>query len=280
MRGYCPLGKMSCIGRYRRNVLSLKQTMYWTLLWCLSGVVDICLESLFIHYKDEWSRETLFLIWNTKGFLCNEGLHMIIPLALSVPEDQTSGNLDNTFYVRKPIVLIPRRPLGQNIFEPSEPSFVRHFMYIKTTSPEKSKGRLAREIEIKTDKTKPSKKESSLFESYKVDFALSIPILSSKTEPQTTSYCKVHESEKFQTIMLKGSKDETCPYPVLAKPMTLVPDLVIQERGAHPQFFKRLSSDQMLSAQPADPPEKKIHATLPRLDQGLRTKLSLSRFYR
>ena len=153
-------------------------------------------------------------------------------------------------------------------------------MYIKTTSPEKSKGRLAREREIPTNKTKPSKKESSLFESYKLDFAFSIPILSSKTGPQTTSYCKVHESEKFQTIMLKGSKDETCPYPVLAKPVTLVPDLVIQERGAHPQFFKRLSRDQMLSTQPADPPEKKIYATLPHLEQGLRTKLSLSRFYR
>ena len=92
---YCPLGKMSCIGRYRRNVLSLKQTMAWVLLWCLSGVADIGLETIFIRYKEEWSRDTLFWIWNIKGFLANEGFHMLIPLALSIPSEQGSENLKN-----------------------------------------------------------------------------------------------------------------------------------------------------------------------------------------
>ena len=69
--------------------------MAWVLLWCLSGVADISLETIFIRYKEEWSRDTLFWIWNIKGFLANEGFHMLIPLALSIPSEQGSENLKN-----------------------------------------------------------------------------------------------------------------------------------------------------------------------------------------
>ena len=129
MHNHCPLGRMSCIGRYRRNVLTLKQTMAWVVLWCLSGIADICLQALFIRYQDQWSRETLFWVWNVKGFVANEGFHILIPFALTVPPD--GGGSENSsstgFYVHKPSILVPRRPAGQAFWKPPKLIFVKEY---------------------------------------------------------------------------------------------------------------------------------------------------------
>ena len=128
MRNHCPLGRMSCIGRYRRNVLTLKQTMAWVVLWCLSGIADICLQALFVIYQEQWSSETLFWIWNTKGFVNFEGLHILIPFTLSVPPDGGSENSSSTgFYVHKPSILVPRRPAGEAFWKPAKLIFVKEY---------------------------------------------------------------------------------------------------------------------------------------------------------
>ena len=121
MRNHCPLGRMNCIGVYRRNVLTLKQTMAWVLLWCISGILedlDICLQAVFIQFKEEWSSETLFWIWNIKGFSGNGGPLIFIPLALSVPTDSKNSSRIG-FYVHKPPILVPRsigQALSKQIF--------------------------------------------------------------------------------------------------------------------------------------------------------------------
>ena len=86
------------------------QTMVWVLLWCVSGMVDIVLQAVFIFYQEDWTSETIFWIWNLKGAAFNEIFHVLIPFALSVPADDNSKNSpSNDFFVRKRSVLEPRR---------------------------------------------------------------------------------------------------------------------------------------------------------------------------
>ena len=204
---------MSCIRRYRRNVLSLKQTTAWVMLWCLSGVADICLETVFIRYKEEWSRDTLFWIWNIKGFLANEFLHLLIPLTLSIPSDQGSENLTNVeFYVHKPSVLIPRRPNDQNICEPRKPSVVQQFMYIKGIVPSKKEEKVKVDIGMQAEAKRenfPAKNDLVWFESNNAEIILSIPNLRPQKEILSILYCKVHQSKRFKVdSTLPAYKDE------------------------------------------------------------------------
>ena len=136
MQSYCPLGRRSCIGLYRRNVLSLKQTLAWVLLWCLSGIVDIGLQAVFIFYKEEWTSETIFWIWNIKGAASNELFHILIPFALSVPTDEGSED-SSDFYVQKPSVLVPRRPCEKALLKPGKRILVQE--YVRTSAPPKKK---------------------------------------------------------------------------------------------------------------------------------------------
>ena len=77
--------------------------------WEASGLLDFVLETMFMKYREIWSVTTIFHIWNLKGLITNEGFHMMIPLALSIPEEEKSGQIKTEFYVHKPTVLTPRR---------------------------------------------------------------------------------------------------------------------------------------------------------------------------
>ena len=197
MRNHCPLGRMSCIGRYRRNVLTLKQTMAWVVLWCLSGIADICLQALFIHHKDQWSRETLFWIWNAKGFLANEGLHILIPFALSVPTDGGSKTSSSTgFYVRKPSVLVPRRPTGQAFWKPPKLICVQEYAGEPSRLNEtKKKDNFEPQKEVCTNEL--PKKEIPLIEAEKGEIIMSVPNLRQEHEFPSILYCKVHQSQRI-----------------------------------------------------------------------------------
>ena len=59
-------------------------------------------------YKHTLPATTIFYIWNLKGLITNEGLHMLIPWALNISDEQTTSK-QVEFYVRKPTVLTPRR---------------------------------------------------------------------------------------------------------------------------------------------------------------------------
>ena len=89
MRSFCPSGKQSCIGQYPRKVLSLKQTIAWIVYWCLDivGFIDLAFEVVFLKFKEEWGRETLFWICNIRGVVANEGFHLFVPVILSVPSN-------------------------------------------------------------------------------------------------------------------------------------------------------------------------------------------------
>ena len=199
MRKYCPLGRMSCIGRYPRNVLTLKQTMAWVVLWCCSGIADICLQEVFIRYREQWSSETLFWIWNIKGFAVNEGLHILIPFALAVPTDGRSENSSSIgFYVHKPSVLVPRRPIRQDFWEPSKLIFVQEYVGSAPLKKRKKKEEICLK-EANRESVLP-KQEIPLIETQKEEIIMSIPNLHNENTFPSILYCKVHQSYR----MVKG----------------------------------------------------------------------------
>ena len=111
LKGFCPNGRMSCIGLYKRNVISLSQTVYLTFL----GVVFIILRMasvLFIQENTlELSKKANFWVWNINEIFSCEGFYFFcFPFMLNVEGSKTQAPQRPTmFYVRKPTIQ-PRRP--------------------------------------------------------------------------------------------------------------------------------------------------------------------------
>ena len=218
MRKYCPLGRMSCIGRYPRNVVTLKQTMAWVLLWCCSGqvklgflfpdqqvfgdqvnirilwwcsgIADICLQEIFIRYREQWSSETLFWIWNVKGFAVNEGLHILIPFALSVPTDARSKNSSSIgFYVHKPSVLVPRRPMRHN----------SKLVFVQEYAGEPSQLSKVKICPKRSNRDNVLPKQIPLIETQQEEIIMSIPNLQNVNTFPSILYCKAHQSYRIVT---------------------------------------------------------------------------------
>ena len=198
MRNHCPLGKMSCIGRFRRNVLTLKQTVVLLLVFCLSDIADVFLQTLFSWYQEQWSRETLFWIWNLRGFVTIEGLNILIPFALSVPSEGGSQNSSSIeFYVRKPSVLVPRRPMVQQAFwKPPKLIYVQEYAGGPSSlnkNKQKDNCELSKEVCTKK-RNEPPKKEIPVIEMEKGEVVMSIPNLRQEHKFPSILYCKVHQS--------------------------------------------------------------------------------------
>ena len=105
--GLCPNGRMSCVGYFKRNVISLNQCFWW-FLWWLFFMTFCCIS---VDYGDGYlSAKTQFWIWNLSGFIGYEGLHLFLPLLLDVPGQGKDNRSNQGFYVRKPM-LEPRKPM-------------------------------------------------------------------------------------------------------------------------------------------------------------------------
>ena len=168
----------------------LSQTMAWVLLWCVSGIVDIVLQAVFIFYQKEWSSETIFWIWNLKGAAFNEVFHILIPFALSVPADDNSENSpSNDFFVRKISVLEPRRP-----FESTPRTFPLKIFVGQSAPKKKSDKHRATFLNVAYKaNTLHKKAELPSIEAQKEDIVLSIPNLPQKDTFPCIVYCKVHQ---------------------------------------------------------------------------------------
>ena len=110
LRGHCPDQKMSCIGKYQRNVINFQQTTYWMLFWQVSLLLDIPLQN-FLEENQTLSKQAKFFIWNAKGVFLNE-CFICIQLAIKVPDTKTKLVQHGKFYVRNP-TLEPRRLMWQ-----------------------------------------------------------------------------------------------------------------------------------------------------------------------
>ena len=100
----CPNKRMSCLGKYRRNVISLRQTYWWVLWWCVAMTAS-CLS---VDYGQPYlSARAQFWIWNISGIIGYEGVHFILPFFLDVPIEMERRSSSVKFYVQEP-VLEPR----------------------------------------------------------------------------------------------------------------------------------------------------------------------------
>ena len=186
------------------------QTMVWVLLWCVSGIVDIVLQAVFIFYQEDWTSETIFWIWNLKGAAFNEIFHILIPFALSVPPDDSSENSSRGhFYMKKTSVLVPRRPFENTLPKPPTKLFVRGTFEKTPCTPSKRiiVGQSARpKIEKKSDPTwvtfrnvtckdnlHHKKVELPLIDAQNEEMVLSIPNLHQKSNFPCIVYCKFHK---------------------------------------------------------------------------------------
>ena len=106
LRGHCPNQRMSCIGKYKRNVINFKQTAYLMLIWQVNLLLDFPFQT-FLEKEETLSRESKFLIWVAKGIFLNEGF-IFFQLAIKVDNSKTKLVQPGHFYVRPP-TLEPRR---------------------------------------------------------------------------------------------------------------------------------------------------------------------------
>ena len=132
MRGHCPRGRMSCIGVYRRNVITLKETSSLLYILCFSSFIDSVIQAVFPNLDKILEGRVLFWMWNIKGISFNEGLFLTLPLFLDIPfeSEATKGKTD--FYVSVPNLLLPRPPTQSlltpcsmpysSVLPPNEPS--------------------------------------------------------------------------------------------------------------------------------------------------------------
>ena len=99
----CPKRKFSCIGVYQRNIISFQLTWKWLLIWIFSSIFDVIFQGILAEQGGSIS----FWIWNIKGIIFNEGLHFILPLMLTIPNEEQVK--PQNFYIRSSSVLEPRR---------------------------------------------------------------------------------------------------------------------------------------------------------------------------
>jgi hypothetical protein len=111
MSGLCPDKKMSCIGNYKRNAISLNVTTKLLHLWYFNTISYSVSCIVVKHFSSMYSDTTLFMIWSIHGVL----FHMLVfflPFSFELPDDSITDKRITVFYVRKPPpVLEPRRPL-------------------------------------------------------------------------------------------------------------------------------------------------------------------------
>ena len=115
LSGICPRGRMSCLGKYRRNVLTLNSTY----LYLIAALFHRVASPVLAHYASELSPAAHFWLWNITGAIWGEGAYLVLPWLLTVPQSSNSSVSTTDFYVRKP-VMQPRPELyvGKPALEP------------------------------------------------------------------------------------------------------------------------------------------------------------------
>ena len=112
LAGICPRKRMSCIGKYRRNLIDFEQTSRYSTCWVMFSWMEFVLLMLLTHYKNEMSSQTIFWAWNIPLFVFIDIINgIVLPLTVAVPaKEKQKPDRRVEFYTRKPRVLEPRRP--------------------------------------------------------------------------------------------------------------------------------------------------------------------------
>ena len=124
LKGFCPKGKMACIGKYRRNMIDYKEARAFSLFTYCILIVDVVL--VVIYDRFDLDPKLAFHIDSVVMVLLIETVYFVIVLKLSlktIPEKEDA--LDMTrFYARPQEGPIPRRQYEPTSCLPPSPQSI------------------------------------------------------------------------------------------------------------------------------------------------------------
>ena len=110
-RGVCPKGQMSCIGKFRRNLVTMRETLYFYIFEKVVFFLDVALTGV----SSNFTPEALFWAHNAIILLQTIGRMSFYSLIINSPNSKVNSVLPTAspepkFYVLKSQFLEPRRP--------------------------------------------------------------------------------------------------------------------------------------------------------------------------
>jgi hypothetical protein len=123
-KGVCPTGKMASWGKYRRNLISFKETSRYLSCWTVFAITTTVIVVTSV-YVNMFTTTNLFWLNNLLVFAFVDIFHgIVIPLRMKIPSKSTNQTaLTSNFYVRKPDELEPRRVFTGNQYRPGRFSY-------------------------------------------------------------------------------------------------------------------------------------------------------------
>ena len=110
MTGLCPSKKMSCIGKFRRNVLDKNESFWLTIYLFFGGLLNVTCNLLFVRFEKNLQSSTIFHLNSFFWLLLLEVPMLYLTCILTKREIPKIAEIPRStkFYVRKPR-LEPRR---------------------------------------------------------------------------------------------------------------------------------------------------------------------------
>ena len=110
MAGLCPSKKMSCIGKFRRNVLDKNETIRLLIYWVLGGLLNVTCNLLFVRFEKHLRPSVIFNLNSFFWLLLLEVPMLYLTFILTRREIPRIAEIPRStkFYVLKPS-LEPRR---------------------------------------------------------------------------------------------------------------------------------------------------------------------------
>ena len=124
MRGLCPTERNSCIRKYRRNLINMKETLSYDMSWYM--IIFLEHMSVLIFSKIELDPMVVFLAYNILVFILyfSQHIYFINHFLLSYTEllSKTKGIPQSSYFGSNQQVLQPRRPPASSSVFDNSPS--------------------------------------------------------------------------------------------------------------------------------------------------------------
>ena len=111
VRVNCPKKTMSCIGKYRRNLINMQETLRYFYFEKSVFLVELCIIEMCSYF--EMSPHSVFWLYNSIFFVQSVGRVGIHCTMIGRAHSETTRERFDGFYVSKPKILEPRRPVAK-----------------------------------------------------------------------------------------------------------------------------------------------------------------------
>ena len=111
VRGNCPNKRMSCIGKYRRNLMNMQETLRYFYFEKGVFLVELCTIEMCSHF--EMSAHSVFWLYNSIFVVQSIGRVWFHWTMIGRAHSETTQERFDGFYVLKPKILEPRRPISR-----------------------------------------------------------------------------------------------------------------------------------------------------------------------